>query len=362
MLNPSHATLIGTMAVLSLLAGCGGKSDGGIAPPPAATTGSLAVGMSGLPADVTASVVVTGPSGYTSTLTAGQTLAALPPGSYTLTPARVTDRSVGYAAVAATVTVVAGATASASAAYALRILSRSTTNRTDVITAARVKLLYALPSDGVDRGLDTTGTMHRTISSGQRWLASQTGNRYLRYDASDGGLDITFVRLPRTDAAYNSYGAFIRDTMEKDLKAAGWTQADVILLAYYEGKHVDRCASAAQPGRLEGTLGAIYLNGAPTSAVPCSTQPFAASPTAAPGYIDFVAVHELFHLLGLVSATAPNHALAGHVGNDPTDLMYAGTLVWRPATVDVTKTNYYNPTGLPAGVRNFISSPYVVAQ
>ncbi len=71
--------------------------------------------------------------------------------------------------------------------------------------------------------------------------------------------------------------------------------------------------------------------------------------------------HEIFHLLGVVSTAAPNHALAGHVGNDPTDLMYAGPLVWRPSTVDVTKTNYYNPTGLPGTVSNFANSPYVVA-
>lgn len=71
-------------------------------------------------------------------------------------------------------------------------------------------------------------------------------------------------------------------------------------------------------------------------------------------------VHEMMHLQGLVSTAAPNHALSGHVGNDPTDLMYAGSLPWRPATLDVSKTNYYNPAGLGAGVTNFINSPYVV--
>jgi hypothetical protein len=62
-----------------------------------------------------------------------------------------------------------------------------------------------------------------------------------------------------------------------------------------------------------------------------------------------------------VSAGAPNHVLSGHVGNDPTDLMYAGPLVWRPSVVDVSKSNYYNPSGLPTGVSNFIGSPYVVS-
>ena len=307
------------------------------------------------------SVAITGPSGYTKTVTSPQTLSALAPGSYLLTSAAVSDRSVGYAAPAATVTVTAGGTITGTAAYALKILARSTTNRADVTTLARVKVLYALPSDGADRNLDTDGSLHRTISSGQRWLASQTANRSFRYDVADDALDITFVRLPRTDAAYYGYNAFIRDSIEKDLKAAGWNAANLLLLMYYDGRHIDRCASAAWPPALPGNAGVVYLKGAPTAANPCASQVFAASPTAAPGYLDFVWVHEMFHLLGVVSTSAPNHALSGHVGNDPTDLMYAGSLVWRPATVDVTKTNYYNNTGLAAGVTNFKDSPYVVA-
>ena len=347
------------LAVATLLSGCGG-SDGGTAPPPSGTTGAIQITVSGLPSDVTSSVLITGPSGYSTTVTTTQTLSNLAPGAYVVTPAGVADRSIGYAAAAVTVTVNAGATTQSGAAYTLKVLPRSTTNRTDVTTLSRVKVIYALPSDGVDRNLDTDGTLHRTLSSGQRWLASQTANRSFRYDVADGGLDIAFVRLPRTDAQYYGYNGFIRDSIEKDLKAVGWNQASVVLLVYYDGRHVDRCASAAWPPALPGNVAAIYLKGLPNAANGCAVQPFAASATAAPGYIDFTALHELFHSIGVVSTSAPNHALSGHVGNDPTDLMYAGTQVWRPAVVDITKTNYYNNTGLAAGVTNFKDSPYVV--
>ncbi len=348
------------LALLVLLTACGG-GDGSTSPVvPVGSTGTLVVTVGGLPADVPAAVVVTGPSGFSRTVSATETLTGLAVGAYTITPARASDRSIGYAAPTITATVSGGASVSAAASYGLRLLGRSSSNRTDESTAGRVKLLYTLPSDGTDRGLDTNGTIHRTISSGQRWLASQTGGRFMRYDVSDGGLDITFVRLPRTDAAYYGYGAFIRDSLEKDLRAAGWTQANVILLAYYDGRHIDRCGSSAQAPQLPGNLAAVYLRGSPNASNGCATQPFAATPTAAPGYIDFIALHELFHLQGLVSAAAPNHALSGHVGNDPTDLMYAGPLVWRPSVVDVTKSNYYNATGLATGVNNFINSPYVV--
>jgi hypothetical protein len=356
---PRHlrTTLPGTLAALLLLAGCGG-GDGGTAPP-SATTGSLAVTISGLPSDVAPSVVVAGPSGYSTTLTAGSTLTGLTPGSYTVTPIVVFDKGIGYSGAGVGATISAGGAAAAGAAYALRILPRSTTERVDVTAASQIKLMYVLPSDGVDRGLDTNGTIHRTISSGQRWLASQTGGRYIRYDVFNGGLDIVFVRAPRTDAAYYSYGAQILDSLQKDLNAAGWNRAQVLNLLYYDGRHIDRCGSAVWPPNVPGNTGAIYLKGAPTATLPCAGNAFAASPTAAPGYLDFIAQHEIFHMLGIVSTAAPNHALAGHVGNDPTDLMYAGTLPWRPATVDVTKTNYYSATGLASGLRNFATSPYV---
>ena len=350
---------VAVLATLFLLIACGGGSDGPT-PAPAGAVGSLTVTISGLPGDVTPSVSVTGPSGYTQTIGATRTLTGLTTGVYSVTGANVSDRSIGYAAPVASATVSANATASATAAYSLRILPRTTANRTDESTSPRLKVLYALPSDGSDRGFDTDGTLHRTLSSGQRWLASQTAGRSVRYDVSDGGLDITFVRLPRTDAVYYSYNAFIRDSIEKDLRAAGWTQSNVLLLVYYDGQQFDRCASAAWPPALPGTVAAIYLKGWPTGALPCATNQFAVSPTAAPGYLEYAAQHEIFHLLGVVSTAAPNQAISGHVGNDPTDLMYAGPLPWRPSTVDVTKTNYYNPTGLPGAVTNFASSPYVV--
>jgi hypothetical protein len=243
----------------------------------------------------------------------------------------------------------------------LRLLPRASANRVDVTTAARVKLLYVLPSDGTDRRRDTDGSINRSIGSGQRWLASQTGGRTLRFDLSDDALDITYVRLPRAEATYFGFGAFIRDSIQKDLRAAGWTQRDVLLLAYYEGRHVDRCASAAWPPVIAGSAAVVYLHGAPESELPCDDNEFAESPNDAPGYMEFVVLHELFHLLGVVSPQAPDQALSGHVTGDPTDLMYAGTRPWRPATVDVSKRNYYSPSALPSGVKNFAESPFVIA-
>lgn len=76
---------LGTLAVLTfLLAGC---DDDVVSP----TTGTLEVRISGLPAGTAALVTVTGPSGYSRTLTATTTIPDLPLGRYTIAPAIVTS-------------------------------------------------------------------------------------------------------------------------------------------------------------------------------------------------------------------------------------------------------------------------------
>ena len=102
-----------------------------------------------------------------------------------------------------------------------------------------------------------------------------------------------------------------------------------------------------------------YISKGPPSAVPCATNALAATPTAAPGYFEFTAAHEALHLLGIVSSGAPNFSNQ-HVGNNPTDLMYAGALPWQPSVLDVTKTNYYSTGTLAAGVSNLAQSLFLV--
>src|SRR5678815_706324 len=94
-----------TVAVL-LAIGCGGD-DSGVEPGP--TTGSLTVTVIGLPSGVSPSVTVTGPSGFSRTITASETLTALTPGSYTVTAATVNATEGRYAPAPATQTVTVAA-------------------------------------------------------------------------------------------------------------------------------------------------------------------------------------------------------------------------------------------------------------
>ena len=324
-----------------------------------ASSGALNVVIEGLPGGVLPTVQLTGPGGFTQSLTASATLPNLAPGSYTVTAPLTADLGVGYVATSGATEVTAGATAARTITYALAVNARSTADRTDDSGLPQVKFLYALPSDAADRGFDTDRTIHRTVSSWQRWFAGQANGRRFRFDTFQGALDIAFVRLARTEAQYAGYGITMRDSLEKDLAALGFNSATKAYAVYFDGINTTACGSAPRPPALPGRIAGLYLKGTPPGAPGCATNAFAASPTSAPGYLEFIAVHEILHILGIVDAAAPNHAFDGHVGNDPRDLMYAGAQPWTPSLLDATRTNYFNTTSL-GGLINLAQSPYLV--
>ncbi len=77
-----------------LFAGASCSGDGGT--PTAPGTGALAVTVNGLPSGTSASVLVTGPSGYSQSVGHSTTLAELPPGSYQLTASTVASHDTNY--------------------------------------------------------------------------------------------------------------------------------------------------------------------------------------------------------------------------------------------------------------------------
>lgn len=89
-----------------------------------ALTGSLTVNISGLPSGVNGDVLVTGPGGFTQTLTTSQTLTGLNLGNYAITPRSVQQQNTVVNTVFdganSTATVSANATANATATYTAR--------------------------------------------------------------------------------------------------------------------------------------------------------------------------------------------------------------------------------------------------
>ncbi len=328
----------------------------------AATSGALTLSIAGVPSGKSADVTVNGPAGFVSHVSATTTLNRLAPGQYTLAVAPISEFGMGWGptTIPAALTVSAGSTAAQSLTFDLLVAGRSTTDRTDDVATAQVKILYVTPSDGTDASLDNNRALLHTIGAWQRWLAGQTGGKYIRLDTWQGMVDIAFVRLPRSGATMASYGTFLRDTLEKNLKGLGWTGANAKLYAvYYDGVNTTTCGSGPHPPALAGIVTALYLHGTISGFPACDTNPLAATAAAAPGYMEFTMMHELVHMFGGVGTGAPNYVDPGHVGNDPRDLMYAGALPWNPSILDVTKTNYFNPAGLAGGLWNFATSPYL---
>lgn len=115
---------------LALLAGCGGGGGDpgmpGAAPaPPAASTGSLQLVISKLPAGVAAAVRVTGPNSFARDVSATQTLTDLVPGTYSIAASPVSAGAASWTPAPSTQSAVvgAGATVTATVAYATAPLS-----------------------------------------------------------------------------------------------------------------------------------------------------------------------------------------------------------------------------------------------
>jgi uncharacterized protein YjdB len=94
----------------------------------AATLGSLAVTVSGLPAGVNAAITVTGPAGFTRGVTGTQTIAGLAPGGYAIAAAPVTSGTQTFTASVPSqqVSVSAGQTATVTVAYGITPVARVT--------------------------------------------------------------------------------------------------------------------------------------------------------------------------------------------------------------------------------------------
>jgi len=137
--------LASILAAVTLIAsGCSG--DRGTPTQPG--TGALDVTVSGLPSGAAASVTVTGPGGYSSSIAHSSTLANLAPGSYQLTASTVASHDTNYVPSPATATlaVAAGAEpASATVVYSKTLSTLDLTISAMYLTQSTQTLTGAVP-------------------------------------------------------------------------------------------------------------------------------------------------------------------------------------------------------------------------
>ena len=216
-------------------------------------------------------------------------------------------------------------------------LPRSEVDRLDEVRGPQIHFLYVVPADGEDRRLDEQGLVESSVGLFQGWLAGQTGGPNLRVDTYQGSLDVSFRRLTQTDAAIAANGAFVREAVERDLNAAGFTQPDRLYAVYYDGSSTYSCGGAFWPPAIQGNTVVMYLRGTPN----CFSNALAA-PGSPARYWEFAMLHDILHGLGIVGTCAPHQHRSGHVSDFANDLMYAGDSPWGlPPTLDIGRDDYY---------------------
>ena len=112
--------------------------------------------------------------------------------------------------------------------------ARAVVDLPDDVTGDQVHVMYVLPSDGSDRQLDVNGAITNSIAAWNGWFTAQTGGTRMRLDTFDGVPDVTFVRLPQTDAAVAATGDG-RGQIEADLHTLGFNAPGKVYAVYYDG-------------------------------------------------------------------------------------------------------------------------------
>jgi len=245
-----------------------------------------------------------------------------------------------------------------SASTRVNVVQRNYADNINDTSFYQIHPVYVLPSDRVDEKLDLNGSIAASMAAARKWMRQRAGGQSIKYDTYQGGMDISFVRLNKTDAqmiqqAIQNYGsvAFLREVIESELHARGFNNNGTVYVAYYGGSTTWACGGAPlPPDGPQGNVVALYLWGAVPGAIPCHDNPFAKDENSA-GYWEWSILHEVFHGLGAVpnpgspntpSYCAPNATGNGHTSDMPTDLMYAGTLAWRPDVIDFGNDDYFN--------------------
>jgi hypothetical protein len=233
--------------------------------------------------------------------------------------------------------------------------THQTTDRLDDWRGPQVHFIYALPSDLLDRCLDTDGPIEASISNFQTWLLGETDGRRLEVDTFSGLYDITFHRFSETDAEMASHGINLRDHIEDLLKDAGFDDPDKLYSVYYDGTGPhDHCGGGAWPPTLPGFVSALYLRATYGPGNWICYDPYLSEEGLQ--IMDYAMLHENMHTLGFVATCAPNY-FSSHVSDSPTDLMWAGEGNWNPSVLDYGNDDYFNTPSISC--LDLADSPYL---
>ncbi|HXY85530.1 MAG TPA: hypothetical protein VEH52_08605 [Gaiellaceae bacterium] len=111
---------------------------------------------------------------------------------------------------------------------------RATRDRPDDFAGPQIHFVYAVPAgrSELDRHLDTNGTLATSVALLVSWFRRQAGGPILAVDTYEHHPDITYVRLPRSDQAYEHDGP---DTLAADVHRLLPLPRKKLTAIYYDG-------------------------------------------------------------------------------------------------------------------------------
>lgn len=227
------------------------------------------------------------------------------------------------------------------------------TDRPDTLGGRKWHVLYAIPSDGVDRFAETAPKITTDLAAVVTWWLREDPTRAPRFDLSAfpgcttaiGNLDLSWVRLPQPTTAYFANDVRL-PTLARDL-AATFDDPGKKYLVYYDGVVADENVCGSAYGRDDPNVGGrLAVAGLFVQSRPRFPG---CGPLGVESYPASTAAHEMLHMIGAVPAGAP-HACAGNVGHicdRPNDVMASGrnTALLRDQVLDFGRDDYYGHSG-----------------
>jgi len=212
-------------------------------------------------------------------------------------------------------------------------LRRATRDRADDFHGPQIHFVYAVPRGpaSLDIHRDVDGTLSESIVLLVSWFHQQIGAPYLAVDTYKRRPDITFVRLPRTNGAYERLGPY---AVAGDVSSLLPPRRHKIYAIYYQGTLP--AGKREVCGVARGGLFAIAYIGQACF----STDDFLSADIGGYNTLVFVAAHEIVHELGFVPNCAPHSTRTGHVDDNDLDLM-APVLGDNVPVLDVNNDDYY---------------------
>ena len=212
----------------------------------------------------------------------------------------------------------------------------------DATPGYAVHVLYVRSPGAADRLAELAPRFVGDAAAIETWWRGDDATRSPRFDffaapectSPFGTLDITSVQLPRPLASIE--GAFTE--LRATLFELGFRQAEKAYLVYFDGPTGQSgneriCGQGAAPSFSRSGIAVVYLDS-------CGAD---TGDTLRP----VVAVHELVHVLGAVSSSAPHHCERGHVCDFPQDLMQAflSSSELESLQLDSGRDDYYGHSG-----------------